>query len=107
MYFHCLFLYPILSLVGAFTRSCKYDLCATSSSPSPPSYSSRRYHHGIGLPKDIETAAQYAVRASSVSSEAFHRVGGQPILEGDRIDDNTEKEVECSVRVGGLVRGAP
>lgn len=52
-----------------------------------------RYLLGIGLPLDVETAAQYALRASAVSSEAFHRVGGQPIMEGDRIDDDTEKEV--------------
>ena len=43
--------------------------------------------------QDTETAAQYALRAAVVASEAFHRVGGQPILEGDRLDDNTEKEV--------------
>jgi hypothetical protein len=56
-----------------------------------------RYQHGIGLPRDMETAAQYAVRAASVSSEAFHRVGGQPIMESDRIDDNTEREVAKGV----------
>lgn len=52
-----------------------------------------RYHLGIGLSQDLETASQYAIRAASVSSEAFHRVGGQPIMESDRIDDNTEREV--------------
>jgi SEL1 protein len=52
-----------------------------------------RYQNGIGLLQDTETAAQYAQRAVAVAAEEFHRVGGQPVMEGDRITDDTEKVV--------------
>ena len=53
-----------------------------------------RYQHGLGVIKDVEIAAQYARRASVVSADNFHRVGAQPILESDRINDDTERDVD-------------
>ena len=44
--------------------------------------------------KNLEVAAQYARRASTVSADNFHRVGAQPILESDRINDDTERDVD-------------
>lgn len=53
-----------------------------------------RYQHGIGGVKQCtETAAQYAQLAANVAAFEYHRVGGQPILEADRIDDKTAREV--------------
>ena len=52
-----------------------------------------RYLHGVGVSADKETAAQYALLALAEVTTEYHRIGGQPVLETDRIDDNTEKEV--------------
>jgi SEL1 protein len=52
-----------------------------------------RYQNGIGVLRDPETAAQYAQRAVAVAAEEYHRVGGQPVMESDRITDDTEKVV--------------
>jgi hypothetical protein len=53
-----------------------------------------RYEHGIGgVISDIETAAQYSLLPADVASNAYHTVGAQPVVEADRIDDNTEPEV--------------
>lgn len=43
---------------------------------------------------DIETAAQYSILPLAVAEETFYRVGGQPIAETDRINDDTVAEVE-------------
>lgn len=53
-----------------------------------------RYQHGIGLIQDDETAAHYALLAAAVASEGYHRLGGQPVLQSDRVDDRTERTVE-------------
>lgn len=53
----------------------------------------QRYANGIGVPKDVETGAYYTSVAASASSIAFHSLGGQPIVEADRINDATEKSV--------------
>lgn len=53
-----------------------------------------RYQHGIAVQQHVETAAQYARHAVAVSAESYHRLGGQPVLESDRIDDDTEKDVD-------------
>lgn len=43
---------------------------------------SRRYQHQFGgVEKDIEVAALYGQFASKVSSDSFHKIGGQPVLE--------------------------
>lgn len=43
---------------------------------------SRRYHHQLGgLQRDIEIATLYAYYASIVSSDSYHKIGGQPVLE--------------------------
>lgn len=54
---------------------------------------SYRYTHGFGVKKNLETAAQYASQAVKVAADQYHKVGGQPILEADRIDDHTEGQV--------------
>lgn len=54
----------------------------------------QRYHMGLGVTSDVETAAFYGSSAAAVASEHFHRVGGQPILEADRINDRTVMTVE-------------
>lgn len=54
-----------------------------------------RYEHGIGgMVKDIETALQYSLIPVRKSHEAYHTVGAQPIVEADRIHENTVNEVE-------------
>jgi hypothetical protein len=58
-----------------------------------------RYNHGLGVSTDAETAAQYGSRAAAAASAEYHRAGGQPVMEADRIDDNTEKEVRIEVVV--------
>lgn len=52
-----------------------------------------RYVHGLGVPRDVETGAYYMSVAATASSIAFHAIGGQPIIEADRINDATEKSV--------------
>jgi hypothetical protein len=42
----------------------------------------RRYEHQLGgIGRDIEVAAVYAMHASVVASDSFHKIGGQPVLE--------------------------
>jgi hypothetical protein len=42
----------------------------------------RRYENELGgLGKDVETAAIYASFSSIVASDAYHTIGGQPVLE--------------------------
>jgi hypothetical protein len=42
----------------------------------------RRYEHQFGgLEKDLEVASIYAHRASGVTSDAYHKLGGQPVIE--------------------------
>lgn len=45
---------------------------------------------------DKETAAHYSMMALDFVSNEYHRVGGQPVLETDRIDDFTEREVNIA-----------
>ena len=52
-----------------------------------------RYQRGIDVIKDYETAAYYSLLAASVSSVAYHAVGGMPLIEKDRVNDATEKVV--------------
>lgn len=53
-----------------------------------------RYQHGHGgLEASLGVSAFYGRAASLVTSAEFFRVGGQPVLEDDRIDDNTELTV--------------
>jgi hypothetical protein len=53
-----------------------------------------RYEHGIGgVIADIETAAQYSLLPADSASHLFHTIGGQPVIEADRIDDNTEPDI--------------
>jgi hypothetical protein len=52
------------------------------------------YEHGIGgVALDFETASQYSLFPAEVASNAYHTVGAQPLIETDRIDDNTEANV--------------
>eukprot|EP01041_Mallomonas_annulata_P003465 gene3465-6894_t len=53
-----------------------------------------RYRFGIGVLADMETAALYGSLAAAVAYESFHRVGGEPVVEADRIDDRTEKNID-------------
>ncbi|CAM9636099.1 unnamed protein product, partial [Ectocarpus fasciculatus] len=43
---------------------------------------------------DVETAGFYASISADASSTAFHAVGGMPVAETERIDENTEKTIE-------------
>lgn len=53
-----------------------------------------RYEHGLGgVIVDIEMAAQYSLYPADVASNVFHTIGAQPVVETDRIDDNTEADV--------------
>jgi TPR repeat protein len=52
-----------------------------------------RYSSGVGVTVDDETAAFYYNAAVGTASQHFHVVGGQPIVESDRIDDHTAKSV--------------
>lgn len=55
-----------------------------------------RYQEGRGgLGVDVDVAAHYASLAAASSSEEYHRVGGQPIVESDRITDATELVVSA------------
>ena len=50
-----------------------------------------RYQNGLGdLTADIDVASHYASLAAAQSSDEFHKVGAQPIVESDRITDATE-----------------
>jgi len=54
----------------------------------------KRYRSGVkSLDACPEIASLYAQMASVVSAEEYHKVGGQPILEEDKLTDMTEKEV--------------
>jgi hypothetical protein len=57
-----------------------------------------RYQRGFGVPRDTETAAFYSLLAASASSVAYHAVGGMPLIEKDRVNDEMEKTVRmiCS-----------
>lgn len=53
-----------------------------------------RYQLGLdGVTKDVEMAALYSKMAADISSDEFHKSGGQPIVESDRLDDNSEVQV--------------
>jgi hypothetical protein len=53
-----------------------------------------RYEHGIGgVTKDVETALQYSLLPVRKSYDAYHTVGAQPIVEADRLHENTVNEV--------------
>jgi hypothetical protein len=50
--------------------------------------------HGIGgLNRDVELAAQYLVTPVQVSSDNYYATGAQPLMEADRINDNTVRDV--------------
>ena len=66
----------------------------------PPHTVLIRYQHGLGVARDIETAGFYSTVAAEASNTAFHALGGMPVAETDRIDENTEKSVE----IGNMVR---
>lgn len=48
--------------------------------------------------KDPETSLFYSIRASQAASKEYHKVGGQPIVESDRIDDS----VEATLMIGNM-----
>ena len=53
-----------------------------------------RYKYGVdGTIRDSETAAFYYSVASIKASDAFHTIGGQPVVESDRINDLTADAV--------------
>lgn len=52
-----------------------------------------RYRHGIGVVADSETAAYYLYIAAGTASQAFHTIGGQPLMESDRLNDHTAKSI--------------
>ena len=54
---------------------------------------SHRFEYGFGVEKDQETSLFYLYTTAKMASLEFHRRGGEPIAERDRIDDLTEKEV--------------
>jgi TPR repeat protein len=74
---------------------------------------SYRYQYGHDVSLDIETAAQYSYLAAQgwveynkyynycnflryffkVAKQEFHKFGGQPVLEADRINDNTAAQI--------------
>jgi len=43
----------------------------------------------MGVPADIETAVYYLKLPTAVTNDEFHRIGGQPVVEADRINDKT------------------
>lgn len=53
-----------------------------------------RYQRGIGgVIRDDEVSTLFSLQAVGISSTEYHRSGGQPVAETDRIDDSTEAEV--------------
>lgn len=69
-----------------------------------------RYQYGLAVIEDLETSCQYSLLAAAAASEDYHKgkalrlsvkrcearmraVGGQPIIEADRINDKTAREV--------------
>jgi TPR repeat protein len=54
---------------------------------------SYRFSQGLGVAEDLETAAFYGLVSAMQASVEFHSIGGEPVAERDRIDDNTEKAV--------------
>ena len=42
---------------------------------------------------DLETSLYYLQLPAKVTNEEFHRIGGQPIVENDRITDKTAPEI--------------
>lgn len=54
---------------------------------------SYQFEQGVGVSLDIETAAFYSLSAAKQASLDFHSVGGEPIMEADRLNDDTEKAV--------------
>jgi hypothetical protein len=63
-----------------------------------------RYKRGVCVPACHETAAWYARWAGESAADRYHRRGAQPLLQRDRIDHSTGREVRrrswCSV--GGM-----
>jgi hypothetical protein len=47
--------------------------------------------------QDIETAAMYGLKAAAFAHESYHKIGAQPVLESDRIDDLTEAHVRFAI----------
>ena len=53
-----------------------------------------RYAQGGLQRADSETAAQYLVLPAQRAADEFHRVGAQPLVEADRIDDDSAPQVQ-------------
>lgn len=56
-----------------------------------------RYKHGFGVVPNDETAAVYLLRATTYALDEFHRVGLQPIVERDRLDEHTDDKVSIYI----------
>ena len=60
-----------------------------------------RYQHGLGgLEVSLDVSAFYSKVAAITSSAEYFKVGGQPVMENDRINDDTELtvlEVGCVI----------
>jgi TPR repeat protein len=52
-----------------------------------------RYKVGLGVVADSETSAYYFNMAVGTASKAYHTIGGQPLMETDRLNDHTAKSV--------------
>jgi hypothetical protein len=53
-----------------------------------------RYEFGLGgVVKDVETALLYLTNPTIVASDTFQAYGAQPIVESDRINDQTVRDV--------------
>jgi hypothetical protein len=53
-----------------------------------------RYQHGLGgLEPNLDVSAFYSKVAAITSSDEYFKVGGQPVMENDRINDDTELTV--------------
>lgn len=53
-----------------------------------------RYQHGLGgVEVSLEVSAFYSKIAALTAATEYFKVGGQPVMENDRINDDTELTV--------------
>lgn len=54
---------------------------------------SNLFETGQGVSRDAETAAFYGMSAAQRAATEFHSLGGEPVAEQDRLNDDTDKAV--------------
>lgn len=66
-----------------------------------------RYRFGLsGLVQDIEAAAHYSLLPVALANQEYHRIGAQPIVQADRINDITAPQVFIMSKYCILLRAA-